>query len=79
MFVCRTSLADDFADDLLPVNNEDTASIAHPIAGANNRNVKREALVNILIDIMDRFYVSRRIYAKRPQDDDVNSREKTDE
>lgn len=61
-------------DELLPVNNEDTGSAPE----THNRNFKREAmLVSILMDMMDKFYVSRKMYTKRSQYEEVVERDKS--
>lgn len=69
------------ADDLSPANNDDTGSIdMNPIPGNNHRNIKREALlVSILMDFMDKFYVSKKVISKRSQYEEVIVRDKTSE
>lgn len=52
----------------------------NPISGNNHRSVKREALlVSILMDFMDKFYVSKKVISKRSQYEEVNVRDKTGE
>lgn len=80
MFVYANS-TDDFADELLPINQHDnTGSIEPSISEHHKRNFKREALlVNILMDIMDKFYVSKKIVSKRSQYEEVIVRDKNAE
>lgn len=79
MFVCTNS-ADDFADELLPVNNSEDSGSIEVAHGIHNRNVKRDAMfVNILIDMMDKFYVSKKVISKRSQYEEVIVRDKTRE
>lgn len=79
MFV-YTNPTEDFTDELLPENNEDIESFDVSVPGMQNRNIKRDALfVNILMDFMDKFYVSKKIDSKRSQDEEVIVRDKTDD
>lgn len=61
---------DDFADDLLPANNEDVNQFSSmEIPTAKTRNIKREArpLINLIMDILDTFYTSTKADARRAQ------------